>query len=198
GIGVDGTERGLREPHHDDVGLPHVGALVRRGECRVEVDHLQGAQLFGLARLGHLSVRSALRQDCAGESRGDRANREFHFLQPKRAMRSTPNTDTPLLLSSTAATAVPSSRALAIWASQCASMAIFPMTVTLERKQYQPLGFASQIVVLPMTLTAGCTRMSLGLSVISSSMAALPMPNTFTPVEKTLAGGVPFLNGEFP
>src|SRR6185437_3067924 len=120
--------------------------------------------------------------------------------QPKRFTRNAPNTATPLLLSSAAPTAVPSSRAVARCAWHCASISSLPMTVTLERKQYQPCGFASLIVLRPITFTAGRTSTSRGFAVtVSSPEDEEPMPNTFTPVEITPCGAVPLRNGDdFP
>src|ERR1700682_4880183 len=98
----------------------------------------------------------------------------FFSGQSKRVARTGPNTATPLLLWPTAPTLVPSSLALAICALQCASMFRLPATVTLERKQYQPFGLASRIVLLPMTFTAGRIITRTGFSVGPSLPDLLP------------------------
>src|ERR1700687_6519888 len=75
-------------------------------------------------------------------------------------------------------------------------MLIAPATVTVERKQYQPLGFDRRIVLRPITLTAGRTRIRAGLSVGASLPDwAAPIPKTLTPVPITLSAGLPFLKG---
>src|SRR5260221_4357740 len=126
-----------------------------------------------------------------------RAYLPFVSGQSKRLTRSAPNTATPLLLWSTAPTLVPSSLALAVCELQCASMFGLPATVTLERKQSQPFGLASRIVLLPITFTAGRIITRTGLSVGPSLPDWLePMPNTLTPVPMVELAGVPFLKGE--
>src|SRR3954469_5746324 len=83
-------------------------------------------------------------------------------LHPCRVTRSAPKTLTPLPVSSAAPTAAPSEVALAMCASQGASISILPMTFTLERKQSRPFGLPSLIVLLPITFPAGRTRISAG------------------------------------
>src|SRR3954463_7949007 len=121
----------------------------------------------------------------AGRADSWKGARDYFFFfassQPTRVTRSAPKTATPFPLSSAAPTEVPSSFALAMCALHAASISILPATVTLERKQYQPLGLDRRIVLLPMTFTAGRTRIRVGLSVGASLPDwPEPTPNTFT------------------
>src|SRR5436305_976983 len=82
-------------------------------------------------------------------------------------------------------------------ASHGASISILPATFTLERKQYQPCGLLRRMVLLPITLTAGRTRMSDGFEVGASLPEEdEPTPKTFTPVARTVSGLAPGWKGE--
>jgi len=72
------------------------------------------------------------------------------------------------------------------WALQCTFMVRPPITLTLVRKQYQPLGFKSSIVVPPMTLTPGLTMTKDGELVTSESVGSSPIPKTLTDVASVL------------
>ena len=68
-------------------------------------------------------------------------------------------------------------------ALQWALMVTLPMTLVFERKQYQPLGFMSRMVVPPITLSAESISTSSGSLVGARSSVFWPMPKTFTTEE---------------
>jgi len=81
---------------------------------------------------------------------------QIFYLQSTRSNSDIPNTVVVLLPEFSPPTVAPSV-AEARCALQCALMDILPATLTLPLKQYQPLGFNNENLVIPITLTPGLT-----------------------------------------
>src|SRR5450830_455041 len=107
---------------------------------------------------------------------------------PTRSTWVVPRTVTPLPSEAFApASTSPAVVARCDW--QWALMVSPPMTLTVVRKQYQPLGLSTCTTEPPATLTPGLTRASAGVCVTSVSAVSGPMPNTLTEVDSVLYEG---------
>src|ERR1035437_1505663 len=106
-------------------------------------------------------------------------------LHPTRSTWVDPMTVTPLTSEAFSA-ASKSPEVVAKCDLQCALMVSPPMTLTVVRKQYQPLGLSTCTIEPPATLTPGLTKTRAGPFVGSVSAVSGPMPNTLTDVDIVL------------